>query len=280
MPKWTEGLRQLSDDIKTLRAWVWALGALAAMSAGFWWWWAYWAGMPAPVLALGVLASFWLLLIALYLAALIGHRYFLVPVTDPRYVLEHARRNGTTKVSSQRAEWLSETEKQERRAQRDKVDPLLIAEGEFVLNTKRDKHGHLYVRVENCKDEPKTGYTVRLTNLRIWSEKLNAIGGFARYPAFVDYGKPIELIETEGSRGRLEHVAPALFELIRNPGVGPWHVRNKQDQVVLQDGVWLFEGELHWDNRVIPFTHHVRLKSDKHSKTAEFVSWDAPQHGG
>ena len=47
----------------------------------------------------------------------------------------------------------------------------------------------------------------------------------------------------------------------------------------MKDGVWLFEGELHWNGGVMPFTYHIRLNSDKHSKTAEVVSWDAPQGG-
>jgi hypothetical protein len=171
-------------------------------------------------------------------------------------------------------EWVSSTERKAAEEAKQPKETASIPEGHFSIVEKRDKQGHLHLQIQNLKEEPKTGYTVNIVDVKVWSELLNeGVGGFAQCPAFVNHKKPIRCVESGGTAGRLDHVEPKRFELIRNPGIGPWVIRGADGaHLTIDRGIWRFRVELQWNGGIKSIVTHLRLNTAGATKTADFVS--------
>lgn len=176
-------------------------------------------------------------------------------------------------IQERKIEWVTPEQKMAAEAV-NPPDAKPIPDGEFEWGEKKDRDGALIVKVRNLKAEPKSDYMLRIVDVKIWSDKLENRGGFAPYPPFLQFAKNgIQTIESNGRKGLIDHIEPKRFELISNPGVGPWHLRGQRSEhLTLRDGVWQVMVEFHWAGFMTPASYTFKLSTKNREKNADFVS--------
>lgn len=147
-------------------------------------------------------------------------------------------------------------------------EPDAIPPGEFEVGGK-SKNRALYIRLANCKADPKTDYAISATAMQWYSPGLEqGRGGFVPDQWFARLQGSKLLPHPGGNRRELHHGSPQLFPLLPDPGKDKWRFVLGGQAVALRETVWRIFLQLHWGKRVYPMLAEIELNTVQGGKVA------------